>query len=181
MQARFAAEDVSKATSHFALQEAEHTPDLLKRKSFASQFGDDCNLDYFFREINTLVAFVPGGNHLAFVPPLQLAQAHLCDAGDIRARKSASGLRQIRTNFACFEHKALLPFPLRTAVQIVPEPPSLSRGEEKRGANPSGRQPPPTNSTTSTWEFAPTIVASQSRLRTISLLSSTATRSCGRL
>ena len=69
------------APAHLALQEAQYTPDFLQRKAFAPQFRNHCNLHNFFGEINPLVPFMARGNHLALIPPLQLAETYL---GDLR-------------------------------------------------------------------------------------------------
>ena len=83
VQIRLGLQNVRQPLAHFALEEPQDAPDFLERKAFAPQFGDDSNFDYFLGLIDALVTFVAGGDHLAFVPPLQLPQTDLGDARNV--------------------------------------------------------------------------------------------------
>ena len=80
-------ENVRQPAAHFALQKPKHAADLLQRKSLAPQLGNYRDFNYFFRQVNALVALVARRNHLPLVPPLKLPQAYLCDLRDIGARE----------------------------------------------------------------------------------------------
>src|SRR5580704_15570462 len=83
MQIGVGLHDIAQPLAHFALQEPQDAPDLLKRKSLTAQFGDNRNFDYFGGLVDALVPLMPGGYHLALVPPLQLTQTDLGDARNV--------------------------------------------------------------------------------------------------
>lgn len=68
-------EELTEALADVFLEEADDAADLLKREAFTTEFGDDGNLEDFFSEVEAAMTFLPGRDHLFFVPPLQLAEA----------------------------------------------------------------------------------------------------------
>lgn len=68
-------EELTEALADVFLEEADDAADLLKREAFTAEFGDDGNLEDFFSEVEAAMTFLPGRDHLFFVPPLQLAEA----------------------------------------------------------------------------------------------------------
>jgi hypothetical protein len=72
MEIVFARQHFAKTLPHLPLEEAEHAANFLERESLPSELGNYCDLNYFFRCIDALVALVPGGHNFALIPPLQL-------------------------------------------------------------------------------------------------------------
>jgi hypothetical protein len=102
--------NVCQPFAHLALKEPQNPPDFLEGEAFSAEFRNDCNFDYFFRLINTLVALMLGGDDFSLVPPLQLPQTNLRDARNIAAGECSESIFAFRTGFLCFEHHPLLTF-----------------------------------------------------------------------
>src|SRR5450631_4309476 len=75
---------VLQTPAHFVPQKAEDRADLLQRDAFAPQFRNHGNLKGFVQPVTAPIAFVPRTDHLALVPPLQLAESELREPGDVR-------------------------------------------------------------------------------------------------
>ena len=90
--------------AHLPLQEPQDSADFLQRETLAPQLGNHCNFDYFLGLIEALVPLMARRNNFPLVPPLQLPQADLSNAGDITGGEGANAVLAFRTSFLCFEH-----------------------------------------------------------------------------
>src|SRR5258708_6788205 len=102
--------NVCQPFAHLALKEPQDPPDFLEGEAFTAEFRDDCNFDYFFRLIDTLVALMLGGDDFSLVPPLQLPQTDLRDARNIAAGECSESIIPFKTDFFFFEHHPLRTF-----------------------------------------------------------------------
>src|ERR1035441_7548711 len=75
---------VLQTPTHFVPQKVEDRADLSQREALAPQFRNHGNLQGFFQAVTAPIAFVPRTDHLALVPPLQLAESDLREPGDVR-------------------------------------------------------------------------------------------------
>src|SRR5580658_2188611 len=98
---------IAQPFSHLLLEKAQDAPDFLKRKSFAAQFGDNGDFHHFLGQINAPMPLLAGRNDVSFIPPLQLAKTHACDARNVAAGVAVLFGRRNGQVFSCFEHFAM--------------------------------------------------------------------------
>jgi hypothetical protein len=105
MEVRFPGQNLVEAPLRLLVEKPKHTADFLQRETLPAQFCDNCNLNYFLRQIDPLVRGMTGGYYLSLVPPLELAQTYLRDSGYFTTRERSLGrTARIRTRLFCFEH-----------------------------------------------------------------------------